>query len=192
MRRSSASRTPARQIVLLILLCCVALARSHAATSYTISLANPEQHLLQVQIILPEGSARRELQLPVWNALYQVRDFAQYVNWVRAKDRAGRALAVHQLDKSRWQITGAEAGAVVEYQIFLDSSGPFGAQFNSHHAFLNLAHDLMYRVEARGSSLVVRFSHVPEGWRVATPLTSMPEGRFGEGRFGWPNYDRRR
>jgi predicted metalloprotease with PDZ domain len=178
MRRSSASRTPARQIVLLILLCCVALARSHAATSYTISLANPEQHLLQVQIILPEGSARRELQLPVWNALYQVRDFAQYVNWVRAKDRAGRALAVHQLDKSRWQITGAEAGAVVEYEIFVDSPGPFGAQFNSHHGFFNLAQVLMYSVDARSAPMVVRFNQVPEGWHIATPLASAPEGRF--------------
>jgi len=190
MRLSLATGRTTRQVLRFVLLLWMASATSYAATSYTISLANPEQHLVEVQIILPEGPAPRELQLPVWNALYQVRDFAQYINWVRAKDRAGRALAVRALDKSRWQITGAEAGAVVEYQIFLDSSGPFGAQFNSHHAFLNLAQVLMYPVEARGSPMVVRFSHVPEGWRVATPLTSMPEGRFAEGRFGAENYDR--
>jgi len=171
-------RRPARQIAFLTLLCCLALAPSQAATNYTISLANPEQHLLQVQIILPEGSARRELQLPVWNALYQVRDFAQYVNWVHAKDRAGRTLAVRQLDKSRWQITGAEAGAVVEYQIFVDSPGPFGAQLNSHHGFFNLAQVLMYPVDARSAPMVVRFNQVPEGWHIATPLASAPEGRF--------------
>ena len=171
-------RRPARQIAFLTLLCCLALELSHAATNYTISLANPEQHLLEVQIILPEGSARRELQLPVWNALYQVRDFAQYVNWVRAKDRAGRALAVRELDKSRWQIAGAEAGAVVEYQIFADSPGPFGAQFNSHHAFFNLAQVLMYPVDARNAPMVVRFNQVPEGWHIATPLPSAPEGRY--------------
>ena len=39
------------------------------------------------------GPAERELELPVWNALYQIRDFSQFVNWVRAKDRAGRPLA---------------------------------------------------------------------------------------------------
>jgi len=171
-------RRPARQIAFLTLLCCLALALSHAATNYTIALANPEQHLLEVQIILPEGSARRELQLPVWNALYQVRDFAQYVNWVRAKDRAGRALAVRELDKSSWQIAGAEAGAVVEYQIFADSPGPFGAQFNSHHAFFNLAQVLMYPVDARNAPMVVRFNQVPEGWHIATPLPSAPEGRY--------------
>jgi predicted metalloprotease with PDZ domain len=185
MRPPFTIRKLSRQIAFLSLLCCVALVPSHAATSYTISLANPEQHLLEVQIILPGGPALRELQLPVWNALYQVRDFAQYVNWIRAKDRAGRALAVHQLDKSRWQITGAEAGAVVEYQIFVDSPGPFGAQFNSHHGFFNLAQVLMYPVDARSDPMVVRFNQVPVGWHIATPLAPVPEGRFSA-----ENYDR--
>src|ERR1700733_15606434 len=122
MMDSALSRALTHLTITVTLLASLAVPRASAATNYTISLANPEQHLVEVQIILPEGPAPRELQLPVWNALYQVRDFAQYINWVRAKDRAGRALAVRALDKSRWQITGAEAGAVVEYQIFLDSS----------------------------------------------------------------------
>src|SRR5208282_1170284 len=134
-----------------------------AVTNYVISLAAPEQHLVEVQVFLPEGSAQRELQLPVWNALYQVRDFVQYVNWVRAKDRAGRALAVHELHKSLWQITGAERGAIVEYQIFVDSFGPFGAQFNAHHAFLNLVKSLMYPVDARGEPTAVHFPRVLGG-----------------------------
>jgi predicted metalloprotease with PDZ domain len=178
MRHSTTRRGLKRQILRFALLMWMALAPSYAATNYTISLANPGQHLVEVQILLPEGSAQRELQLPVWNALYQVRDFAQYVNWVRARDRTGRALAVRQLDKSRWQIEGAEGGAVVEYRIFVDSPGPFGAQFNSQHAFFNLALVLMYPVDARNGPMVVRFNQVPEGWHVATPLASMPEGGF--------------
>ena len=67
-----------------------AVAQSPASLAYSLSLASPEQHLVEVQIVLPPGAAQRELQLPVWNALYQVRDFAQYVSWVRAKDRSGR------------------------------------------------------------------------------------------------------
>src|ERR1700730_9053847 len=125
---------------------CVALLafslRSNAQSSqvaYTVSLSSPERHRVEVQIILPAGAAQRELQLPVWNALYQIRDFAQYVNWVRGKDRSGHSLAVRELDKSRWQIQGAEDGAIVEYEIYVDSPGPFGAQLNLHHAFFNLA-----------------------------------------------------
>jgi predicted metalloprotease with PDZ domain len=154
-------------------------------TNYVISLAAPEQHLVEVQVLLPGGAAQRELQLPVWNALYQVRDFVQYVNWVHAKDRAGRPLAVRELHNSFWQISGAERGAIVEYQIFVDSFGPFGAQLNTHHAFFNLAQILMYPVDARGAPMAVRFNRVPEGWRIATPLMSS-----GNGGFVAENYDR--
>ena len=185
MKHFDLRRTPAHQIILVILVLWVTLASSSATTHYTIALANPEQHLVEVQIILPEGSAQRELQLPVWNALYQVRDFAQYVNWVRAKDRAGHPLGLRELNQSRWQISGAEAGAVVEYQIYVDSFGPFGAQLSSHHAFFNLAQLLMYPVDARNEPMEVRFDRVPEGWHIATPLTVSQDGRFSA-----ENYDR--
>jgi predicted metalloprotease with PDZ domain len=164
---------------------CFAFIPSFAATNYTISLASPEQHLIEVHIVLPEGAAQRELQLPVWNALYQIRDFSQYVNWVRAKDSAGHSLSVREMDKSRWQIADAQGGAVVDYQIFVDSPGPFNAELNSHHAFLNLAQILMYPVDARNGPMVVRFSRIPSGWQVATPLAPIADGGFGA-----DNYDR--
>ena len=161
------------------------IAQSAAPIAYTVSLASPEQHLVEVQIFLPEGAAQRELQLPVWNALYQVRDFAQYVNRVRAKDRSGNPLPVRELNKSRWQIQGAEHGAIVEYQIYVDSPGPFNAQLNTHHAFFNLAEILMYPVDARSAAVNVRFSHIPAGWHIATPLASSSGDEFTAA-----NYDR--
>jgi predicted metalloprotease with PDZ domain len=172
-------------------LCAVIVALSSPAiaqsspVAYTISLSAPERHLVEVQIILPAGAAHRDLQLPVWNALYQVRDFAQYVNWIRAKDRAGHPLALRELDKSSWQVQGTEAGAIVEYQIYVDSPGPFGAQLNAHHAFLNLGQLLMYPVDARSAPLHVRFSHLPPSWHIATPLE--PDSNEA---FMAPNYDR--
>ncbi|MGA8704506.1 MAG: PDZ domain-containing protein [Candidatus Sulfotelmatobacter sp.] len=185
MINSDSRRGAERYLLRLALILATALAPSYAVTDYTISLVHPEQHLVEVQIQLPEGSSQRELQLPVWNALYQVRDFAQYVNWVRAKDRAGRPLTVHALDKSRWQISGAEGAAVVEYEIYVDSFGPFGAQLTPHHAFFNLAQILLYPVAARSEPMVVRFTQLPQGWHVATPLTPSPNGGFSA-----ENYDR--
>jgi predicted metalloprotease with PDZ domain len=153
--------------------------------AYSVDLSSPEQHRVEVQIILPAGAAQRDLQLPVWNALYQIRDFAQYVNWVRAKDRSGKPLQVRELDKSRWQMQGAADGAIVEYQIYVDSPGPFGAQLNNHHAFFNLAQILIYPADARTAPFRVRFSHVPQGWHIATPLTQTSGGEFDAA-----NYDR--
>src|SRR5579863_10053174 len=152
-------------------LCC-AQSSSSSSVGYTISLQSPEQHLVDVQISLPPGFAQRELQLPVWNALYQIRDFAQFVNWVRAKNPAGHSLAVREENKSLWQIQGCESGAIVEYQIYVDTPGPFGAELSSHHAFFNLAQILMYAVDARSAAMHVRLDHLPAGWRVATPLAS--------------------
>src|SRR5947209_11456743 len=152
--------------------------------SYSISLTSPELHLAEVQITLPAGAATRELQLPVWNALYQIRDFSQYVNWIRAEDPAGKRLELRLLNTSRWEISGASVGATVHYQIYLDSPGPFGAQLNSHHAFLNLAQVLMYPVDARNSPLTLNFSHVPNAWHIAIPLKLADDAYIAE------NYDR--
>ncbi len=182
-RSSPAVRLRSKYISALFAVCLFAVA-SYGTTNYTITLANPAQHLLRVQIELPQGSPQRRLQLPVWNALYQVRNFSQYVNWVRAKDRAGRELGIHAVDPSLWQIDGAQNGAIVEYEIFADSPAPFGAELNSHHAFLNLAEILMYPVEARNEPVSVYFSGLPSEWHVAMPLPP-PDDRFHA-----DNYDR--
>jgi predicted metalloprotease with PDZ domain len=156
-----------------------------AATNYTINLADPQQHLLQVKIEIAGGPAQRQLQLPVWNALYQIRNFSQYVNWIRAKDRAGRELKIHATNPSLWQVDGAQNGAILEYEISADTIAPFGAEFNSHHAFLNLAEILMYPIDARSETMYVRFTQLPEHWRIATPLNPAPDDRFQA-----DNYDR--
>jgi predicted metalloprotease with PDZ domain len=149
---------------------------------YTISLANPEKHLVEVTIDVPPGPGEREIQLPVWNALYQVRDFSQYMNWIRA-DSAGKPLSVTQLNKSRWKIAGAENGARVQYEMFSDLPGPYGAQLNLQHAFFNLAEILCYIEGKRGDPIEVEFRNIPAGWKIATPL--QPEGTG----FSAANYD---
>jgi len=58
--------------LLAVLACCLC---SFAQVRYSVSLTDPERHLVRVEVIIPSGRATHELQLPVWNALYQVRDF---------------------------------------------------------------------------------------------------------------------
>jgi predicted metalloprotease with PDZ domain len=178
----------ARVVLLFCVVCtCVAVAAQQVKSSvsapvrYTVTLFNLDQHLLHIHLEIPPGLAEHDLQLPVWNALYQVRDFAQYVNWIRARTPGGRTLDVGELDKSRWHITGAQEGAFVDYEIYADSPGPFGAQVNSHHAFLNLAEILMYPVDDRSRKDVISFE-IPSGWHIASPLSGPA--------FEADNYDR--
>jgi len=147
---------------------------------YTISLAGYQEHLLHIQLELPVGAPQRRVQLPVWNALYQVRDFSQYVDWVKAKRPGGEALAIQKVDKNTWQIEGTNGGAVVEYEVFADLPGPYGAQVNPSHAFLNLAEVLMYPEGGRSSEVRLTFSDVPPDWKIATALASRDNGFVAE------------
>lgn len=145
-------------------------ASAQTAVHYTVSLADPEHHLVRVTVTLPPNRTEHELQLPVWNALYQVRDFSQYMNWIRAEDSAGKALPLTQLNASRWKVADAAAGATIKYEMFANDPGPFGAELNPQHAFLNLAQVLIYADDLRQTEDEVEFTNVPSGWKIATAL----------------------
>lgn len=153
------------------------------AVQYTVSLAGAADHRVQVKIDLPPGTAQRNLQLPTWNALYQIRDFSQFVFWVRARDAAGAALPVRKLNKSLWRVEGAAQGASLEYEIFADSPPPFGAQLDERHGFFNPAQILMYPVDARSAPVRIEFRDLPAGWKTASPLQQSGDAFVAE------NYD---
>jgi predicted metalloprotease with PDZ domain len=159
-------------------------ASQQAPVQYIISLANRADHRVRVKILLNPGTPERDLQLPAWNALYQIRDFSQYVNWVRATSAAGQPIAIRKVDKTTWHLSSIAQGSEIEYEIFADQSGPFGAQLNLHHAFFNLAEILMYAVGGRNSPADISFTDLPAGWRIATALPS------SGGTFTAQDYDR--
>jgi predicted metalloprotease with PDZ domain len=161
-----------------------------APIEYTVKLADAQNHLVHVRIHLPEGGAERALQLPVWNALYQVRDFAQYVVGADSHAPSGEKLAIHKLDKTTWQVEGAQAGADFDYDIIANLPGPFGAEYDRDHAFFNLAEILMYEVDARASPVRVSFTGVPDYWLIATSMSAVgPELALGPGTFTARDYD---
>ncbi len=134
---------------------------------YTIKLADPARHLLHVTMQVRPTSSALEVQLPVWNALYQIRDFAKNVNWIRASNADGKLVAMRQLDKTTWAAPNA---ASVEYEIAAADSGPFGAEFNEQHVFLNLAEVLIYPVGHMHGQAFAAFEGAPANWNIATPL----------------------
>ena len=156
-----------------------------AAVHYTVSFLSPSAHMLRVRLVIPAGAPAHDLQLPVWNALYQVRDFSQYVRDVKAHGETGNELRVQTVNKSRWQIVGSTRGAVVEYQVLAKLPGPYGAELNPHHAFFNLAEILMYPVDLRSSPIEVKFDEFPANWKYATSLAGDDSSGFTA-----PNYDR--
>jgi predicted metalloprotease with PDZ domain len=177
--------------LLLFLLSVSAAAWAGPPVDYYVSLINPQQHLIHVRVHLAGTSAERDVQLPAWNALYQIRDFAQNLRSVHATDASGRPLPIRKLDKTTWRISQAESGAELGYDVYVDSPGPFGAQYDREHAFFNLAQILVYPLDARDSLMTVTFTNLPPEWQVATALASLRPGEpSARGIFTARNYDR--
>jgi predicted metalloprotease with PDZ domain len=175
------------QCLLIVLLLCAA-ASAAPVLNYTIALTSPREHLVNVRMHVPGTSAERDLQLPVWNGLYQVRDFVQNVRRVHAQDARGGELPMRKVEKSTWRITGAQDGFDLKYQVYLDQPGPFGVQLNDEHAFFNFALLLMYPTDGREWPVTVTFQNVPADWRIATALPRV-QGAKESRTFSASNYD---
>jgi predicted metalloprotease with PDZ domain len=168
---------------------------AHATIRYRISLEHPEQHLFHVTMTIPVGDADQDLtvQIPAWNALYQVRDFAYRVRDVHELSPGNDSpdpLLPLKIDKQTWRfdLRGAAKplhSITIEYSTFWDDPGPFNSQLNLHHAFLNLAEVLMYLPNRRAEATEVVFDAVPAGWDLAAELAPGGESKS----FAAASYD---
>jgi predicted metalloprotease with PDZ domain len=142
-------------------------------------------------MIIPGAQGGVTVQMPAWNALYQIRDFAYRISDFRAADASG-ALPVARLDKQTWRVEvppGGRGDIRIEYASFWDNPGPFDTQLNDEHAFLNLAMVLCYVPERRGEDTAVRFGDLPQGWRIAVELPQAGAASPDAGAFQAPSYD---
>ncbi len=141
---------------------------SRATIQYEISLAHPEQHTFHIKMIVPNVSSALTVQMPAWNALYEIRDFASHVMQVKAANETG-PLPIEKLDKQTWRITGSGT-VTISYDTFWDEPGPFATQLNSEHAFINPAMILMYVPDRRSEEVNMNLADVPYGWLVGSPI----------------------
>jgi predicted metalloprotease with PDZ domain len=184
--RSKARNWP-RAIIVVAALYFASPAR--ATIDYTVSLSHSERHVLGITMRIPNVRDHVTLQMPAWNALYQIRDFSSHMMRVTAKDDEGHLLSIRKLDKQTWSVS-ANGMVTVSYPIFWDELGPFNSQFNTDHAFLNFGMVLLYVPDRRAEDAKVTFEDMPEGWRVAVELEA--SGASAERRssaYSAPSYD---
>jgi predicted metalloprotease with PDZ domain len=160
-------------------------------TEYFVSLADNFNHLAHVSIRFPQAPGLITLDMPVWNTLYQVRDFAANIENLRAFDASGRTTAITAVKTSEWQMIAPAGCAMVEYDIHLSAAGPFGAELNGEHAFFNWAMVLMYSPATRAQSISVQLLDVPSNWAVRDVhvLGYAPAGKVEQAVGMAPNYD---
>lgn len=175
-------------LLLLLIAFAVCAPGAQAAIQYSVSLAHPEQHLFHVTMTIPEVAGDVTLQMPAWNALYQIRDFSAHVQQVEAFSGTGTTSAkIEKLDKLTWRVTGTGT-ITVRYATYWDEPGPFATQLNAEHGFINPAMILMYVPERRNEDIAICLSEVPSGW--STTLASARNSGNGNGACGQSsNYD---
>jgi len=144
--------------------------QSKAEIRYYVSLAHPEQHLFHVSVEVPDVKDHLELQMAAWDAVYEIRDFSSHVQRVTASAN-GRDVPIEKLDKLTWRVR-ASGTVKVSYDTFWDDPGPFSAQLNSDHAFINPAMILLYVPDRRSEDCELSLGAVPADWKIATSLKS--------------------
>src|ERR1700733_12903068 len=108
-----------RAILLLVLLAGSKLAVGSdtpvaARIHYTISLSAYTEHRLHVSVRFHAGHEPTTFQLPTWYAMYQIRNFAQYLQNPRAFAADGTPLSLRSLDKTTWSVSGHERARRLE------------------------------------------------------------------------------
>lgn len=153
---------------------------SSGTIRYEVSLAHPERHQFHVTMTIPDVNGEVTVQMPAWNALYQIRDFSDRVQQVVAFAGSERA-PIEKVDKQTWTIRG-NGTIKIHYATYWDEVGPFASQLNSEHAFINPAMILMYAPGRRSEGVVLELPDVPDGWRVASGVPAgATQARHGAG-----------
>jgi len=133
---------------------------------YSVSLEHPERHIFHVRMQIPNVIGEVTVQMPAWNALYQIRDFSAHLRGVYAVAGSQDA-PIERLDKLTWRITGSGL-ITVSYATEWDEAGPFATQLNSDHAFINPAMILLYVPERRSEQVSLGIGDAPYGWNLAS------------------------
>ncbi len=132
---------------------------AHSTIQYQISLDHPEQHTFHIKITVPNVNGSVTVQMPAWNALYEIRDFSAHVSKVEASDGAS-PLGVEKLDKQTWRITGT--GTIsISYDTFWDEPGPFADATQRRTRLHQSRHDFHVRPrppQRRGRTRFRRFA----------------------------------
>lgn len=160
--------------------------RSASATiRYSVSLSARSSNRFHVRMEIPHAQGPLELDMPVWNGLYQVRDFAARISFLRAETPPGAAVPLVRLTPHSWRAGPITGALVLDYFILWDEPSPFSSDISDAHAFLNPATVLLYAPARRSEDVSLEFTDVPAGWRIATALDPGPNPAT----LVAPNYD---
>ncbi len=159
---------------------------------YRIEIADLHSHRFAVTLTIQNPAARQEVALPVWiPGSYLVREFAKHLQNLTAQ-QAGKALAIEQLDKHRWQLVCKPGQDVVlRYEVYALDNSVRTAWLDAQRGFFN-GTSLCLRVAGQDTlphTLDLVAHKATSSWSVATGLAPVKTNKNGFGSYRAENYD---
>ena len=152
----------------------VALGRGSAAQRCPTSLQDQRRGesrtYLHVSVSLDPGHEQARFRLPSWYALYQIRNFSQFLRNPKAVAADGSELPLQSIDKATWATSNGRKAATFEYDLVCNLPGPYGLEVTSDRITLNPALGLVYLPDAEAEPLDVTFHNVPADWQISSTL----------------------
>lgn len=161
---------------------------------HVLSIPNPESHYFHVQLELTDFEEDElVVSLPVWApGSYLIREFAQNINIVKAKDENGNPLPIDKVRKNKWKIQRNDAKKVlINYEYYAFELTVRTSFLDKSHGYLNGSNIFMYPEgykDASGRLTILPHSSFK---KVATALPTLKDGEQGDGKFEYTfsNYD---
>ena len=141
---------------------------------YVIDAAATLSHDFAVTLIVPRPKGPKgklRLGLPIWvPGSYLVREFSRHLSDLRA-EQGGRALEIHQLDKTTWSVDCPDdKDVVVRYRIHAFDVSVRAAYLDATRGFFN-GTSVCLRVDGRANEPHgLAITGLASGWSVATTL----------------------
>ena len=156
--------------------------RASEPIQYQLDLRSPASHQVEVVMTVAGASPSMEFQLPAWNNLYQIRDFARTISELSAECDGGKE-QLTRVDLNTWRSQARPCAKLsLRYSVYVTGATPFSSDVDSTHAFLNFATLLFYLPKERERAVRVKLL-IPDGWKAASLLEEDADG------FLAPNYD---
>ncbi|MBO1927963.1 M61 family metallopeptidase [Thiomicrorhabdus sp. 6S2-11] len=169
------------------------------ARHYSISPANAQAHLFDVQLRIAFPTKQQLVSLPNWiPGSYLIRDFSKHLSKLEAFTDDQQPLKVQLIDKSTWEIEATEnndgniAAINVRYQVYAWDLSVRGAHFDESHAFFNGTSVFVEVIGQRELPCVMSLKKSPvcfkNAWKAATGMEPIKIDHHGFGHYKADNY----
>jgi len=158
---------------------------------YSIDASHTHSHLFKIVLSIAEPAAGQVVSLPVWiPGSYLVREFAKNLQSIKAS-QSGKAVAVHQDNKSQWHIQ-CKAGEALQlsYEVYAFDSSVRTAWLDTQRGFFN-GTSLCLRVHGHEdmSHALTLTAIKGSTWLAASGLQAVKVNKQGFGDYLASNYD---